>query len=413
VRRNRKRVTVLLASAMMALLLAPSAWTQSNFKTLYRVTGGRDGALPWGSLIFDQAGNIYGTTAGGGGAIYGTVFRLTRNANGTWANHVLHRFNLNDGAEPLAGLTLDAAGNLYGTTYYGGAYGDGVVFQLTPHADGSWKQKVLHSFRGVDGNQTSAGLILDAAGSLYGSTYSGGAYGAGAVFKMTRNANGRWKEMSLHSFTGGRDGANPYARLIFDQAGNLYGTTAGGNNSAGDVFELEPKPDGSWKLSVLHAFKGGEDGSTPWTDLIFDPTGNLYGTTKYGGDYGYGTVFQLTPKADGSWNEKVLHSFAGKDGRAPTAGVILDAAGSLYGTTNLGGDFSKCLFLGSGVGCGVVFKLAPTSNGEWQETVLHRFHEHPGDLPYAGLIPDAAGNLYGTTSGDLLTTFGSVFEIMP
>jgi hypothetical protein len=179
------------------------------------------------------------------------------------------------------------------------------------------------------------------------------------------------------------------------------------------VFELMPNGNGTWTESVLHRFKGGKDGGFPYAGLIFDQAGNLYGTTEVGGNRvcldSCGVVFELTRQEDGSWAESVPYSFSDRDGRYPLAGLISDTAGNLYGTTNLGGDRSLC----GGTGCGVVFKLVPNSNGKWTETVLHRFLDRPGAGPYAGLIFDASGNLYGTTVGDVNSTHGSVFEITP
>ena len=219
---------------------------------------------------------------------------------------------------------------------------------------------------------------------------------------------------TLHRFKGGTDGEFMYAGLVFDQKGNLYGATAGGGAGGnGTVFMLQPKADGSWTESVLYSFTGGTDGGNPETDLIFDQAGNLYGTTKWGGKCafsdGCGVVFELKRQTDGSWVESVLHRFSRRDGFVPTAGLIFDAAGSLYGTTVAGGDLS----LHGGSGCGVGFKLAPNSNGKWTETELHRFLDRPGDSPFAGLIFDGSGNLYGTTWGNGTSTFGSVFEVTP
>jgi uncharacterized repeat protein (TIGR03803 family) len=221
----------------------------------------------------------------------------------------------------------------------------------------------------------------------------------------------------LHSFKGGADGSYPdHGSMVFDTAGNLYGATAAGGKGScyvwargcGTIFELTPNSDGTWTEQVLHRFSGNNDGATPEPTLIFDKSGDLYGTTLLGGAHGVGNVFELMPNAGGSWKEEVLHQFkGGSDG--PWAGVIFDQAGNLYGTTLDGGNLSVC----GGQGCGVVFKLAPNSNGGWSETALHRFADHPSAYPNAGLILDAAGNLYGTTYGDGGKTRGSVFEITP
>ncbi len=235
----------------------------------------------------------------------------------------------------------------------------------------NWKEKVLHSFCSqpncADGDYPTAGLIFDAAGNLYGTTYAGGAYGAygpGTVFELTPAAGGGWTEKVLHSFDNDcTDGASPYASLIFDAAGNLYGTTSrrrllpacDAGEGCGTVFELTPTAGGGWTEKVLHSFGNGTDGANPDCDLIFDAAGNLYGTTIYGGTYSYGTVFELTPAGGGNWTEKVLHNFNrnGTDGICPYAGLIFDAAGNLYGTTSLGGTF----------GVGTVFELTPKRAG--------------------------------------------------
>jgi len=419
-------------------MLAPGAWAQVKYKTLHKFAGIHrhysDGASPAGGLIFDQAGNLYGTTVLGGNGS-GTVFEMTPNSDGSWTESVLYRFcsleTCEDGAFSYAGLIFDQAGNLYGTALEGGSstfcspFLCGNVFKLTPNADGSWTQSVLYGFCSrtncEDGGWPFAGLIFDQAGNLYGTTHQYGAHGAGVVFELTPNADGSWKEKVLHQFTGGRDGGNPYAGLIFDQAGNLYGTTGGGGaHGAGVVFKLTPNADGHWKENVLHTFTGSDDGreynggSLGTGSLIFDQAGNLYGTTAYGGASGSGVVFELVANPEGGWKEKVLHHFTGgKNGSTPMAPLIFDQAGNLYGTTTYGGWV--------GCGCGVAFKLTPNSNGRWNETVLHRFatNGNDGGYPVAGLIFDAAGNLYGTTCGSgedgpcYGGTMGSVFEITP
>jgi uncharacterized repeat protein (TIGR03803 family) len=261
------------------------------------------------------------------------------------------------------------------------------------------------------------GLILDQAGNLYGTTTIGGNcwYYCGVVFKLTPGTGGSWTENVLHSFCSlknCRDGGFSLASLIFDRMGNLYGTTAyGGAYNAGSVFKLTPNSDGGWIESVLHSFcssRNCRDGGGPVGGLIFDVAGNLYGTTSGGGAYRQGVVFELTLNGDGSWREKVLHQFTGgKDGSYPIVGLTFDQAGNLYGTANQGG--SNCNY----GDCGVVFKLEPNSKGRWSERVLHYFQDHPGANPSGNLIFDTVGNLYGTTAGDGSATHGSVFEIKP
>lgn len=392
-------------------LLVASASAVPREKVLHRFRG-TDGANPYAGLIFDADGNLYGTTVYGGSSDCsggcGTVFELTQKAGGDWIVKVLHRFNGRDGASPQASLVFDAKGNLYGTTLSGGAYHVGTVFELTPTESGGWKEKILHSFNGKDGFFPYSNLIFDTSGNLYGTTYYGGRNGYGTVFELTPDAGGGWKEKILHSFYGnGKDGFFPYASLIFDNSGNLYGTTSqGGSHGGGTAFELIPEPDGGWREKILHSFDFNyEDGFYPTAGLIFDLAGNLYGTTRSGGrsicETGCGTVFELTLTASGSWKERILHTFdrhGGPDGYYPAGNLIFDAAGNLYGTTYSGGAYH--------IG-GTVFELTPEPGGGWKERVLHSFYarEEPG----SGVVFDSAGNLYGTTPGG----YGTVFEIIP
>jgi len=316
---------------------------------------------------------------------------------------VLHSFNSNgkDGNSPYAGLILDKSGNLYGTTLLGGTHDYGTVFELTPKSGGGWTEKILHDFDGVDGYYPQAGVIMDASGNLYGTTFAGGAHGVGTVYELLLTG-GRWTEKVLHSFQdNGKDGYQPYAGLTFDPAGNLYGTTYfGGTHGYGTVFELSPKT-GGWTETILYSFKGdGKDGYDVYSGVVFDKSGNLYGTTLWGGTYDYGTVYQLTRKAGGGWSEKVLHSFNdnGIDGYMSYAGLIIDASGNLYGTT-IGGTTEN-----SG---GTVYQVSPKKGGSWTEKILNNFVDTDGLTPYGGLIFDSAGNLYGTTYGD----GGTLFEL--
>jgi uncharacterized repeat protein (TIGR03803 family) len=303
-------------------------------------------------LFRDARGNLYGTTVSGGAPINsGTVFRV----DATGKEKVLHRFtNLAGGLNPVAGVIRDAAGNLYGTTQLGGdascndpGPGCGVVFKLDPRGT----QTVLYAFRGLpDGNQPLSNLTRDAAGNLYGTTLYGGAQctnidGCGTVFKV--DATGQ--ETILYTFTGGADGGAPIGGLVRDATGNLYGTTAGfGTYDDGVVFRLDP----SGKETVLYSFKGGTDGASPLGGLVRSPDGSFYGTTEDGGsaacNSGCGTVFKLDPHG----HEIILHSFTGgADGAYPNAVLVRDSAGNLYGTANEGGN-PNC-------GCGTVFKIRP------------------------------------------------------
>jgi uncharacterized repeat protein (TIGR03803 family) len=367
---------MLLGAALVGAAGFSSAAAAQELTTLYSFTGG-DGANPAAGLIADPAGNLYGTTFNGGASGQGTVFQLDPSGNLT----VLYSVTGGDGSHPRASLIADAAGNLYGTTINGGANDAGTVFQLTP----SGMLNVLYSFTGgSDGALPWAGLIADAAGNLYGTTYGGGGSGQGTVFQLDPSGT----LTVLYSFTGGND-ATPWAGLIADAAGNFYGTTEGGDGP-GEVFQLTP----SGILNVLHNF-AGHDGAAPHGGLIFDAAGNLYGTTHTGGTSGYGTAFQLTPS--GALN--VLHSFTGGgDGAYPEIGVIADVAGNLYGTAGRGGVGGQ----------GTVFQLTPSGT----LTVLHSFTGgSDGAYPSGDLIADAAGNLYGTTYGGGASVQGTVFEL--
>ncbi len=271
-------------------------WTE---KTLHSFGNGSDGTQPLVSLIFDTDGNLYGTTYEGGIHGDGTVFELSPKQGGSWTEKVLHSFgNGTDGSFPLYGVSLifDTAGNLYGTTYEGGIHGLGTVFELMPSGGGDWTEKVLHSFGGgSDGISPYASLIFDTAGNLYGTTFEGGIHNGGTVFELTPDGGGDWSEKVLHNFGNGADGTTPFASLI-DAAGNLYGTTTGGGlHGAGTAFELSPQEGGSWTETVLHSFGNSTDGAYPYSGLIFDRAGNLYGTTWEGGIHAAGTVFEITP----------------------------------------------------------------------------------------------------------------------
>jgi len=278
------------------------------------------------------------------------VFELTPDLSGGWTESVLYTFSgLKDGASPFAGLTFDLAGNLYGTAVDGGTYDHGAVFKLAPSL-GGWTESTLYSFSGRDGENPYGGVTLDRAGNIYGMTYYGGRHGYGVVYELSLGSSGGWTQTVLHNFTGGKDGGNPYADLTLDAGGNLYGTTSSGHTSGyGVVFELIPSSSGTWTEKVLHSFTGGRDGTSPSSTLIFDAAGNLYGTAEFGGARGYGVVFELAISSGGIWRQTVLHSFTSKDGFEPLAGLVLDAAGNLYSTTILGGTD----------GYGVVFEVTP------------------------------------------------------
>ena len=313
-----------------------------------------------------------------------------------------------DGLTPMSGLIFDDSGNLYGTTSNGGNpacfnyYPCGTVFELSPSVNGTWKETVIHTFGGGDGNVPFASLIFDKEGNLYGTTLGGGSASSGTVFKLMPGSRG-WTESVLYSF--GTDAGNPYASLVFDKEGNLYGTTPW------NVFKLTNGSNG-WTETVLYAFSVS-DGYNSRAPVIFDKEGSLYGTTLEGGIYSAGTVFKLTPGSGGVWTATVLHNFIGVngDGAYPEAGLVFDNLGNLYGTTTVGGiNGGAC----NGLGCGTAFQLKPSAGGQWDERILHRFTgDVDGGQPYASFMLDAAGNLYGTTSSGGTADQGTVFEIKP
>jgi uncharacterized repeat protein (TIGR03803 family) len=362
--------------------------------------------------------------------IFFAISLLTTTSAAAQHERVIHSFNNSNGDMPEAALVIDALGNLYGTTYYGGngtcanagaAAGCGTVFELMPSGNGQWTKQVLHNFHnnGWDGNNPLAGLVIDALGNLYGTTLLGGTgscadgngvvIGCGTVFELKPTGSGPWAVKILYSFQNNRiDGSGPYAGVIFDPAGNLYGTTiGGGSNEYGTVFELSPRAIGAWKENILFNFDPAF-GVEPAGGLVFDPAGNLYGTALEGGTNFNGVVFELSPQGGGSWVEAVLHSFGGTgDGLTPWDTLILDSAGNLYGTTNDGGAF--------GFEGGTVFELTPAGSGEWTETILYNFggSNTDGAGPAGGLTFDSAGNLYGATRAGGTTGFGTVYQLIP
>jgi uncharacterized repeat protein (TIGR03803 family) len=396
------------AALMLVVVLGLGAVTTQSaqaqtFTTLWTSHGQPDGQYPYARLVRDTAGNLYGTTYGGGSSNLGAVFEVNPSGNET----VLYSFVggvYRDGQYPYAGVIRDAAGNLYGTTYGGGSYGLGAVYKLSS----SGTETVLYNFSGdgADGAYPYGGLIMDAEGNLYGTTEYGGGLDKGTVFKLSTSG----EETVLHSFGAqwvaarvAGDGAYPFGGLIIDAEGNLYGTTnQGGAYNVGTVFEVSK----AGKETVLHNFVGDlKDGCYPMGDLLRDKAGNLYGTTNSCGPIDpYGTVYKLSPSGE----ETILHNFLGQnsgDGAYPVSGVIMDAKGNLYGDTYSGGAY----------GLGTVYEL----DKKGTLTVLHSFlgetqNGGEGAYPMGGLIMDATGNLYGTTNeGGYCFNFGTVWEWSP
>ncbi len=467
-----------LAVALFTLLSLSASASTPKEQVLYSFQGGNDGAFPSSDLIADAAGNLYGTTVYGGTGLCtdsdgfvigcGTVFELVKpgKLGGHWTELAIYSFQgvqqtSFDSAFPLAGLTFDAQGNLYGTTSGGASpYDLGMVFELSPPSTtgGAWTKTTLYSFQGgTDGTSPRGQLVFDRQGRLYGTTSTGAPLAGGTVFRLTppSKAGSPWTETVLYDFAGGTDGQNP-AGIVFDSKGNIYGTTSGGGgfgigdqytnswSGGGTAFELTPGDPGKpWNENLTFLFptcySNPSDGdycgpsTQPESKLIWDRSGNLYGTTQIGGAIdncndqkgiyliGCGAVFQLVPPATsgGAWTENVLYQFGGGsyiDGQFPLADLVLDAKGNLYGTASAGGSNSL----------GTVFELSPPSSkgGSWTETILYNFvGGSDGATPAAGLIAGTGGVFYSTTqyggSGNCLHTLnqptgcGTVFAIQP
>ncbi len=384
------------AALSLGALITIMPASAQTFTVLHTFTG-PDGDTLTSGVTIDQGGNLYGAASLGGhtggncGGGCGTVYKLThRNAN--WIFTPLYLFSYTDGSEPQGRVVFGPDGKLYGTTTFGGAFGNGVVFSLQPPPTAcpatfcSWKETVLYSFGG-DGDGKNPGfgdLAFDEAGNIYGTTTSGGSNNFGTVYKLS-SSHGAWTETILYSFGAGpNDGEVPYAGVALDGAGNLYGTTFQGGDYGGTVYELAPSGSG-WSESILHSFTFGSDGYAPYGGLIFDRAGNLYGVTSVGGDHGGGAVYELS-RSNGGWAFNVLFGLNAYEG--PLCTLTMDSAGNLYGTIFSGNQ--------------EVFQLTP-SNGQWH---LTGFPGDAGDYPISNLVFDAAGNGYATANY-------LVFEITP
>lgn len=423
----------LFVAIMVALTMCSQAQT---FQVVHSFTGGLDGSHPQAGLTQDKAGNLYATTTEGGyhggdcitpGC--GAVTKLSQQGS-TWVVNPLYAFQGGGGGWlPDAGVIASSRGTLFGTTSAGGAgnggVGYGVVYNLQPPSHDcencAWTETVLYQFAGgSDGWQPTLGnLVVDQAGNIYGTTEDGGSngcyggFGCGVVFKLTPSAGG-WTETVLYSFAGNADGAYPQSGLLLDRSGNIYGTASSGGigncnayiGGCGVVFELTPTNSG-WTETVLYSFTGGTDGGVPDGGLTFGAAGILYGTTESGGT-GNGTVFELVSAhpGQGAWTLNTIYAFPGPGLPGPTAGVVLDAAGNLYGTTLNGPpDYPPCE--------GSVFKLSH-SYGVWDYSLLHCFTGgSDGGQPYSPVTLGANGNLYGTAYDGGAYGDGVVWELTP
>jgi len=412
-------IVLFLMVAFKPLFVSAQAQASRSFKVIHNFTGGKDGGYPYAGLVIDRAGNLYGTANLGGDLAAqcppvnqgcGTLFELVRSKAG-YSFRVLYAFRGgSDGQGPYGRVSIGPGGKLYGTTVGGGNQacpgGCGTVFRVSPPENCIGRcpsdESVLYRFRGGnDAYYPTGDLAFDPMGNIYGTTYLGA--NAGTVYQLTP-ANGKWTESVLYNFTGQNGtGGNPYSGVVLDSSGNLYGTTlSGGINLAGTVFELSPAGSG-WQESTLFDFHSKKNGVSPQGGLMLATSGALIGVTEADGSRDGGTVYKLDRSGSG-WKLTTLYGLSGVGGDCgPWAKVIQDAAGNLYGTTQgyvPAGDY------------GMVFQLTHTSTG-WKEIVLHRFSGGDGEVPYSTLVFDSSGKLYGTTNLGGAHGYGVVFEIAP
>ena len=392
---------------VIAVIVAAPAPAQT-WRVLHNFTGETDGGFPVAGLTIDAAGNLFGTASTGGNSSCvpgcGTVFRLQHRGSG-WEYSVIYSFSGSDGENPQARVIIGPDGSLYGTTVHGGSSNAGVVFKLQPPPTVckavlcAWQETVLYSFRGgSDGENPMYGdLVFDQAGNLYGTTYGGGGHGRGTVYELS-SSGGQWTETVLYSFAGDNDGQYPTAGVIFDSAGNLYGTALnGGSYNGGTLYKLTHSMSG-WTESTVYSFDpGGISGYQPVGGLVIDLRGNLYGTTETGGVDGgggnpAGTAYELVVSG-GGWSFNLLYTFTGTGGSF--AKPTLDSSGNVLGT----------LFAGNVE----VFRLSP-SNGQW---TLTGFTGSVGANPVGNVIFDAAGSLYSTTYSAGRYGAGVAFQLTP
>ena len=406
-----------LLSSISSTAAAQSEWVLHSFAE----TGGYQ---PMGNLVADSAGNLYGTSTRGGTANWGTVYEVVRPVppKTAWTETVLYNFSgMPDGGFPEAGLIFDKAGNLYGTTNQGGASDAGTVFELSPPVSpgGAWTESVLHNFEPAsgDGGSPETGLTWDHSGNLIGVTEVGGINRYGTVFQLAPPSTPgmAWTETIIEDFRYGQ-GAFPRGTPVVAANGVLYGTTyQGGLNHEGVIYRLTPPeiPGGSWVYRVLHAFTARADGGSPKGALVLRGKGDLYGASPQGGAYAGGMVFQFVPPAvvGGAWTENILCSFGSVtgDGAGPEENVTFDSAGNIFGITVAGGTANG----------GTVFRCAPPASpgGDWTETILHSFsagNGNDGSLPSGGLILGKNGVLFGVTSlGGGNDKEGTVYGVVP
>jgi uncharacterized repeat protein (TIGR03803 family) len=374
-------------------LTGPAAHAQT-FSVVHNFTGGSDGGVPYNGFVINGK-MFYGTTSGGGTSGNGTVFKITAKGVET----VLHNFAGGaDGSAPWGELIRAKTGILYGTTTAGGASGAGTVYMVKGK-----KETVLYSFAGgTDGAAPEAGLAIDLSGNLYGTTSAGGTSGNGTVFELSpaKEKGASWTENVLYSFGTGSDGATPVGGVSLDASGNLYGTTSlGGNYGYGTVFQLTP--GAVWTENILYNFQNADDGGVPYAGLISDPSGNFYGAATEGGVSGGGTVFELT-SSGGNWTFNVLYSEPGWGISGTFRNVVLDESGNIYASTHCDGDNNA----------GTVYELTP-SGGNWNYTLLYTFTGGDDGLYSVSNLVLSQGKLYGTTLYGGENGDGVVYEVTP
>jgi len=415
--RAKMRLLVSLTVLLILFAVVPAVQAQT-YQVLYNFSGGADETYSWGALTIDQSGHLYGTTAGPSGctAGCGTVYKFSHEGSG-WVFSTLYAFRGGqDGTVPYAPVTIAADGSLYGTTAFGGVLdgclgnGCGTVYHLQPPASFChsvscpWNETVVYRFQNCSNLwEPQDGVAVDQAGNIYGAPTYGGlgcqddGFGDGGVFELTPSQGG-WNYQAIHLFSSNPDGETPLGTVMVDQAGNIFGTTTiGGATGDGVVYEVSPSGSG-WNESIVHSFDGS-DGRDSWAGLISDSAGNLYGTTVYGGSNNSGVVFELSP-SNGSYTYSVLYNFSG--GSGSLSPLSMDTAGNLYGVKYTGGANDL----------GLIFKLTPGSGG-WTFTDLHDFSGNDGSYPVGSSALDADGNLYGTTEDGGAYGYGVIWEVTP
>jgi len=404
---NLSRI-VSAAALTTTLLVAICAYGIDKETVLYNFNSSTSGGSgPFGGLVMDQSGNFYGI------GLSGIFFELSPNGSGGWNYSDL--YNCSSCSYPMGPLVMDHAGNFYTSNYFGD------VFEFSPNGSGGWSESLVYNFNPQSRGTGPSNLLIDGGGNLYGVEVAGGAKGVGYVFELSPNSVGGWTLTDLHDFdghdgAGGAGAAGVVGGLIMDAAGSLYGTTFSGGGDTlcggicGVVFKLTNNA-GVWTETVLHSFnKTG--GANPDAPLLMDAAGNLYGTTTTGGTDGFGVVFE-TSLVSGTWHTRVLYNFTnvGGDGAYPQSALIMDSVGNLYGTTESGGGSTNCS-VETDNGCGTAFKLS-RSGSNWKESILHAF-QGKGDGGFPGaVILDSSGNLYSDAFVGGRYNLGVVFELSP